>query len=63
MPGHYAGVLGDPCTYGVIPRYSLQYLAFIVAQLFNILWTLLWAFLLFGGILRPTPDINETSDK
>jgi uncharacterized integral membrane protein (TIGR00698 family) len=33
-------------------------LAFIVAQVFNILWTLLWAYLLFGGILLPTPDIK-----
>jgi uncharacterized integral membrane protein (TIGR00698 family) len=33
-------------------------LAFIGAQLFNILWTLLWAYLLFGGILLPTPDIK-----
>ena len=33
-------------------------LAFIAAQVFNILWTLLWAYLLFGGILLPTPDIK-----
>ena len=33
-------------------------LAFIGAQLFNILWTLLWAYLLFGGILLPMPDIK-----
>jgi uncharacterized integral membrane protein (TIGR00698 family) len=33
-------------------------LAFIAAQLFNILWTLLWAYLLFGGMLLPTPDIK-----
>jgi len=33
-------------------------LAFIGAQAFNILWTLLWAYLLFGGILLPTPDIK-----
>jgi len=33
-------------------------LAFIGAQLFNILWTLFWAYLLFGGILLPTPDIK-----
>ncbi len=33
-------------------------LAFIGAQIFNILWTLLWAFLLFGGILLATPDIK-----
>jgi hypothetical protein len=33
-------------------------LAFIGAQLFNILWTLLWAYLLFGGVLLPVPDIK-----
>jgi uncharacterized integral membrane protein (TIGR00698 family) len=33
-------------------------LAFISAQLFNIIWTLLWAYLLFGGILFPVPDIK-----
>jgi uncharacterized integral membrane protein (TIGR00698 family) len=33
-------------------------LAFIGAQFFNILWTLLWAYLLFGGILYPVPDIK-----
>ena len=33
-------------------------LAFIGAQLFNIIWTLLWAFLLFGGVLFPPPDIK-----
>lgn len=33
-------------------------LAFIGAQLFNILWTLLLAYLLFGGILFPVPDIK-----
>ena len=33
-------------------------LAFIGAQLFNILWTLLWAWLLFGGVLLPVPDIK-----
>ena len=32
--------------------------AFIGAQVFNILWTLLWAYLLFGGILFPSPDIK-----
>jgi len=30
-------------------------LAFLVAQEFNILWTLLLAYLLFGGILFPSP--------
>jgi hypothetical protein len=33
-------------------------LAFTVAQLFNIFWTLLWAYLLFGGILFSAPDIK-----
>lgn len=33
-------------------------IAFIGAQAFNILWTLLWAYLLFGGILFPVPDIK-----
>jgi hypothetical protein len=33
-------------------------LAFIGAQLFNIIWTLLWAYLLFGGVLFPPPDIK-----
>ena len=33
-------------------------IAFTVAQLFNILWTLLWAYLLFGGKLFPIPDIK-----
>ncbi|MDX1939434.1 MAG: putative sulfate exporter family transporter [Saprospiraceae bacterium] len=33
-------------------------LAFIGAQVFNIFWTLLWAYLLFGGILLPIPDIQ-----
>jgi uncharacterized integral membrane protein (TIGR00698 family) len=32
--------------------------AFISAQLFNIIWTLLWAYLLFGGVLFPVPDIK-----
>lgn len=32
-------------------------LAFIGAQVFNILWTLLCAWLLFGGILLATPDL------
>lgn len=32
--------------------------AFIGAQLFNIVWTLLWAYLLFGGVLFPVPDIK-----
>ena len=33
-------------------------LAFILAQVFNILWTLFWAYLLFGGVLLPAPDIK-----
>ena len=33
-------------------------LAFIGAQIFNILWTLLWAYLLFGGYLLRVPDIK-----
>ena len=33
-------------------------LAFIGAQLFNIAWTLLWAYLLFGGILFSAPHIK-----
>ncbi len=33
-------------------------IAFIGAQLFNIIWTLLWAYLLFGGVLFPSPDIK-----
>jgi uncharacterized integral membrane protein (TIGR00698 family) len=33
-------------------------LAFTVAQVFNIVWTLLWAYLLFGGLLFPVPDIK-----
>ena len=33
-------------------------LAFIGAQIFNIIWTLLWAYLLFGGVLFSPPDIK-----
>ena len=33
-------------------------IAFVTAQLFNILWTLLWAYLLFGGKLFPIPAIK-----
>lgn len=33
-------------------------IAFIGAQLFNILWTLLLAYLLFGGVLFPVPEIK-----
>ncbi|MBE7170808.1 MAG: putative sulfate exporter family transporter [Williamsia sp.] len=32
--------------------------AFIGAQVFNVLWTLLWAYLLFGGVLFAAPDIK-----
>ncbi len=32
--------------------------AFIAAQGLNIIWTLILAYLLFGGILFPVPDIN-----
>lgn len=33
-------------------------LAFIVAQAFNVIWTLILAYLLFGGILFAVPDIR-----
>jgi len=33
-------------------------LVFIGAQIFNIAWTLLWAYLLFGGVLFPSPEIK-----
>jgi uncharacterized integral membrane protein (TIGR00698 family) len=33
-------------------------LVFTTAQVFNILWTLLWSYLLFGGILFSVPQIN-----
>jgi uncharacterized membrane protein YadS len=33
-------------------------LAFIAAQLVNVVWTLLLAYLLFGGILFPLPSIS-----
>jgi uncharacterized integral membrane protein (TIGR00698 family) len=33
-------------------------LAFIGAQVFNLIWTLIVAYLLFGGILLPPPDIK-----
>ena len=33
-------------------------LAFIVAQAFNVVWTLILAYLLFGGILFAVPDIK-----
>jgi hypothetical protein len=32
-------------------------LTFVLAQVFNILWTLLIAFLLFGGLLFPAPSL------
>lgn len=31
---------------------------FIGAQIFNIFWTLLWSYLLFGGYLLPVPDLK-----
>lgn len=31
---------------------------FIGAQIFNIFWTLLWAYLLFGGYIFPIPDLK-----
>jgi uncharacterized integral membrane protein (TIGR00698 family) len=33
-------------------------LVFIGAQLFNIAWTLLWSYLLFGGVLLDAPNIR-----
>ncbi|KLT67582.1 PSE family sulfate exporter [Pedobacter sp. BMA] len=33
-------------------------LTFVVAQIFNIFWTLLWAYILFGGYLLPVPDFK-----
>jgi uncharacterized integral membrane protein (TIGR00698 family) len=33
-------------------------LVFVGAQAFNVAWTLLWAFLLFGGVLMAVPDIQ-----
>lgn len=33
-------------------------LVFIGAQVFNIFWTLLWSYLLFGGMLLNTPDLK-----
>ncbi len=32
--------------------------AFIIAQTFNVLWTLILAYLLFGGYIFPVPDIK-----
>ena len=31
---------------------------FVGAQLFNIVWTLLWSYLLFGGYIFPVPDFK-----
>jgi len=31
---------------------------FVTAQIFNIFWTLLWAYILFGGYLFPIPDFK-----
>ncbi|MEP7269634.1 MAG: putative sulfate exporter family transporter [Saprospiraceae bacterium] len=33
-------------------------LAFVGAQFFNLIWTLIWAYLLFGGYLLPVPDLQ-----
>lgn len=33
-------------------------LTFVVAQIFNIFWTLLWSYILFGGYLFPIPDFK-----
>lgn len=33
-------------------------IAFLAAQGFNILWTLLLAYLIFGGVISPVPDIK-----
>ena len=33
-------------------------LTFVVAQIFNIFWTLLWSYILFGGYLLPVPDFK-----
>lgn len=33
-------------------------LSFILAQIFNIAWTLLWSYILFGGILFSVPNIK-----
>jgi hypothetical protein len=32
--------------------------AFIIAQAFNVIWTLILAYLLFGGIIFAVPDIK-----
>jgi hypothetical protein len=31
---------------------------FVGAQIFNIFWTLLWSYLLFGGYIFPIPDFK-----
>ncbi|WP_132536353.1 hypothetical protein [Pedobacter psychrotolerans] len=33
-------------------------LTFVVAQIFNIFWTLLWSYILFGGYLFSIPDFK-----
>jgi uncharacterized integral membrane protein (TIGR00698 family) len=33
-------------------------LTFVTAQIFNIFWTLLWAYILFGGYIFPVPDFK-----
>jgi hypothetical protein len=32
--------------------------SFVIAQTFNVVWTLILAWLLFGGVLFPAPDIQ-----
>jgi hypothetical protein len=32
--------------------------AFIGAQIVNVFWTLLLAYLIFGGVIFPVPDIK-----
>ena len=45
---------------GLEEREGLEYViwAFLGAQAFNVLWTLLLAYLLFGGVIFPAPDIK-----
>jgi len=31
---------------------------FVTAQIFNIIWTLIWSYVLFGGYIFPVPDFN-----
>lgn len=34
-------------------------LSFVLAQLFNIFWTLLWSYILFGGYIFAVPDLSK----